>query len=89
MNETSCFAPYVDSFLFDRKVTDCEKAKHYIGTDGKQILENLRYLCSEGKEIILRCPIIPGVNNEEGHFSKILSGSGISIDPVCQAAALL
>lgn len=64
-------AEYVDVYLFDYKETDPEKHKLYTGVDNSLILDNLRYLDSIGKQIILRCPIIPTLNDTKEHFDGI------------------
>lgn len=83
--ETSGFAkpetikeisPLVDLFLFDYKVTDPDDHKKYTGVDQAPILENLMTLNEEGRPIVLRCPIIPGVNDNERHFDAVASLSG-------------
>ena len=78
--ETCGFAPpehikqiaeYTDLFLFDFKLTDPALHKKYTGADNRLIIENLGLLSSMGKDIILRCPIIPGVNDNKAHFDGI------------------
>ena len=64
-------APLVDLFLFDIKETSPTNHEKFIGTDGSLIIENLRLLDSLGKDIILRCPIIPGLNSREEHLIAI------------------
>lgn len=64
-------AQYVDLFLFDYKETDSQKHKTFTGVDNALILQNLRFLNSIGKPIILRCPIIPTYNDTEEHFDGI------------------
>ena len=64
-------APFVDLYLFDYKLSDPGAHKRFTGTDNRQILENLTLLDSLGKDIILRCPIIPTVNDREEHFAAI------------------
>lgn len=64
-------APYVDLFLFDYKVTDKEKHKLYTGVDNDIILKNLDHLCRSGNQVYLRCPVIPGINDDDGHFRGI------------------
>ncbi len=64
-------AKYVDLYLFDYKETDPEKHRAYTGADNALILENLRYLSGIGKQMILRCPIIPGLNDTGDHFDGI------------------
>lgn len=63
--------PYVDLFLYDYKLTDSGLHKKYTGVDNTLILENLFRIDESGAKIILRCPIIPGVNDTEEHFSGI------------------
>lgn len=78
--ETCGFAPieryldiihYVDLFLYDYKETDPVKHKELTGVDNTIIIENLTILHDEGANIILRCPIIPGVNDRTDHFKGI------------------
>lgn len=64
-------AEHVDVFLFDYKVTGREKRIAYTGSDGEAALSNLRYLNGIGKKIILRCPLVRGVNDDAEHFATI------------------
>ena len=64
--------PYVDLFLYDYKLTDANLYKKYIGVDNALILENLFKLDNSGAKIILRCPIIPNINDNEEHFNGII-----------------
>ena len=64
-------APYIDIFLFDYKITDPEKHRKYIGTDNRLILKNLDTLCRAGNTVYLRCPIIPGINDNMEHYQAI------------------
>lgn len=64
-------APYTDIFLYDYKETDSTLHKEYTGVDNKLILENLFMLDSLGAKTILRCPIIPTLNDRDGHLSGI------------------
>ena len=82
--ETSGFAllkqykqvlPYVDEFLWDYKETDEIKHKEFTGVSNQRILENLDALYKDGANIILRCPIIPGLNDTEEHFRGIAKRS--------------
>lgn len=63
--------PYVDIFLYDYKVTDPELHKKYTGVDNRLILENLIKIDGQGAKMVLRCPIIPNVNDTEEHFDGI------------------
>lgn len=64
-------APYVDLFLYDYKLTDSALHKKYTGVENDKIIRNIRLLNEIGKSIILRCPIIPGINDNDEHFSGI------------------
>ena len=64
-------AEYVDLFLFDFKETDPTRHKEFTGVDNALILKNLQLLNLWGKDIVLRCPIIPQINDREDHFRGI------------------
>jgi len=64
-------AEYVDFFLYDYKVTSTKEHIRHVGTDNKIILKNLAVLEETGAKVILRCPIIPHVNDCEDHFKGI------------------
>ena len=64
-------APFVDIFLFDFKETDPEKHKEFTGVSNENILENLKMLDCMGCKTILRCPIIPTLNDREDHLNGI------------------
>lgn len=69
--------PAVDLFLYDLKETDAARHLHYTGAPLQPILDNLISLDGAGAAIILRCPIIPGMNDRMDHFhaiAKIASG---------------
>jgi len=62
---------YADIFLYDWKMTDDELHKKYTGVSNKLIEQNLYSIDKLKSRIILRCPIIPGVNDNREHFSGI------------------
>jgi pyruvate formate lyase activating enzyme len=63
--------PLVDLFLFDYKATDPALHKQLTGSSNEQILENLAFLYEQDKAILLRCPLIPGVNDDTIHLDAI------------------
>ena len=63
--------PLVDIFLFDYKETSPERHKEYTGVTNDLILENLRFIDEMGAKTVLRCPIIPTLNDREEHFLGI------------------
>lgn len=64
-------APFVDLFLWDVKETDTVRHNEYTGVGNELILENLGRLSTIGARIVLRCPVIPGLNDREEHFRAI------------------
>ena len=56
--------PWVDYFLFDLKFVDSAKHEKYCGSGNEMILSNLRKLC-ETNHVVVRIPIIPGINDTE------------------------
>lgn len=78
--ETCGFAPehkyrevakVTDLFLYDWKVTNSELHEEYTGVSNDLILSNLKMLNDIGAKIILRCPIIPTINDTDEHFKGI------------------
>lgn len=62
-----------DLFLFDWKISDDAHAIKTIGSDTTVIRKNLDALINNGSSVILRCPIIPEINDTTEHFSSIVS----------------
>ncbi len=87
--DTTCHAPWavlegllgnVDLFLCDLKHMDSVAHERLTGVSNEQILENIRRLAQLGKPMILRVPVIPGLNDSEenleatGRFAAGLDG---------------
>ena len=64
-------AELVDTFLFDYKETNPILHRDYTGIDNKVILDNLALLDRMGKKVVLRCPIIPTLNDRDDHIVGI------------------
>ncbi len=64
-------AKYVSVFLYDCKATDAELHKKVTGADPAQIIKNLELLDEKSAHVVLRCPIIPGINDNEQHLKNI------------------
>jgi glycyl-radical enzyme activating protein len=64
-------APLVDLFLFDIKETDPELHRQFTGVSNLAIRSNLLALDLIGASLVLRCPIIPGLNDRSEHFAGI------------------
>lgn len=63
--------PLVDLFLYDLKETDAEKHLLYTGVPLDIILENLQKIDAAGGKTILRCPLIPSLNDRKEHAAEI------------------
>ena len=63
--------PFADLFLFDYKLTGPGLHRQYTGVDNGLIIKNLDALAREGATIWLRCPIIPGINDNDDHYRAI------------------
>lgn len=57
--------PYTDLIISDLKHMNTEKHKQYTGVNNEKILENLKHLAREGRDMILRIPVIPDVNDDD------------------------
>ncbi len=62
--------PMVDLFLYDVKLMDPVKHKKYTSVSNKKILDNLHRLSGEKANIIVRIPLIPGVNDDEQNLNQ-------------------
>ena len=58
-------------FLFDVKAADPAKHKKLTGADNRDILRTLYSLADKSARIILRLPMIPGVNDSPGDVGKL------------------
>lgn len=63
--------PYIDLFLFDIKLLDDNIHQKYTGVSHKQILKTLEFISIRQKKIIIRYPLIPGVNNSPEQLSQL------------------
>lgn len=60
----------VDLFLFDIKLMDDKEHEKYTGVSNKTILRNFEKLAESGNDLLVRFPIVPGVNDSEGNVTK-------------------
>lgn len=87
-DEMTRIAQFTDLFLFDFKEGDPELHKAYTGVDNALIIDNLYLLNELKKDVILRCPMIPGYNDGRESLDRICelanaleSIIGIEIEP--------
>ncbi|MDR0353592.1 MAG: radical SAM protein [Opitutaceae bacterium] len=68
-------APHVNLFLWDYKATDTAGApslhRELTGRDPGPLLDNFRRLYAGGADILLRCPLIPTINDTPAHLEAI------------------
>jgi pyruvate formate lyase activating enzyme len=62
---------YVDLFLYDLKLMDDARHREYTGVSNEPVLRNLSRLSEKGHQIVLRVPLIPGINDDEGNLRQI------------------
>lgn len=63
--------PFIDTFLFDYKVSSPKLHQAFTGVSLRPVMENFQFLYEHKKDIALRCPIIPGYNDTDEHFQSI------------------
>jgi pyruvate formate lyase activating enzyme len=61
----------VDLFLYDFKDANPKRHSEFTGVANYLILCNLELLYERGARIILRCPLVPGVNDFPDHLEGI------------------
>ena len=64
-------AEYTDLFLLDFKHHDENEHLRWTGASNRTVLENLALFDGLGQPVILRCPVIPTVNDTEAHLAAI------------------
>lgn len=86
--------PYVDLFLYDLKVVDQVRHEELTGVSNELIVRNLRALVELRHQVILRVPVIPGVNDDAKQFqqmgafaAKLAPGIRIDLLPYHHTAA--
>ena len=65
--------PLTDLFLYDVKFADEERHRKFTGVSNVRILENLRLLSEAGAPVIVRLPLVPGVNEDDENIRAIAS----------------
>jgi len=60
----------VDVFLYDIKLIDDKEHKKYTGVSNKPILSNFKRLAKKGSNILVRFPVIPGINDDDRNVTE-------------------
>jgi pyruvate formate lyase activating enzyme len=79
--------PLVDLFLYDLKLMDDVRHQRYTGVSNKKILANLSRLSALGHAVIVRIPVVPGINDDEANLRQ--TGAFLSSLPIRPAVQLL
>jgi len=59
-----------DLFLYDLKIMNDTKHRKYTGKSNKQILRNFKILANNGSDLLVRLPIIPGINDDRKNIQE-------------------
>jgi pyruvate formate lyase activating enzyme len=62
---------FVDLFLYDLKLMDSQKHQAVTGVPNELILANLSWLAEQHPRVIVRVPIIPGINDDQETLRQI------------------
>lgn len=63
--------PFVDLFLYDLKHLDAQRHRQLTGVSNTLILKNLLHLAAQQHALIVRVPIIPGLNDAPQHIHQL------------------
>ena len=63
--------PFTDLFLFDIKHLDEERHLELTGVANKDVLNNYMLLTKCGKDIYVRIPVIPGMNDDADYLGRL------------------
>lgn len=63
-------SPCVDLFLYDIKILDEARHRQFTGVPNRLVLDNLRRLSQWQKNVIVRLPLIPGVNDDQENIRQ-------------------
>jgi pyruvate formate lyase activating enzyme len=61
----------VDLFLYDIKIMDETRHRQFTGVSNDLILKNLEALSALGSRIVVRVPVIPGINDDEDNLRRL------------------
>ncbi|MBR2879862.1 MAG: glycyl-radical enzyme activating protein [Oscillospiraceae bacterium] len=67
---------YADMFYYDMKILDSDLHKKWTAVGNEIILDNLRYVVQSGIPVVIRIPLIPGINateNDIHDFARTVS----------------
>jgi pyruvate formate lyase activating enzyme len=69
--ELEAILPYCDLVYFDVKDLDPQRHQEFTGRSNELILSNLEQILRFKEKVIVRIPIIPGINDSEEHIAQV------------------
>ena len=63
--------PHTDLIMYDLKILDSELHRRYVGNKGERVRDNLLKLAAAHRPVIVRTPVVGGVNDTEKEISDI------------------
>lgn len=63
--------PFIDLFLYDIKLLDNKLHQKYVGVPNSTILRNLDFILSRNKKVIIRYPLVPGINDSKTQLEAL------------------
>ncbi len=64
-------AEHVDLFLYDLKIMSDDRHREFTGFSNESIHENLRWLSERGASVVVRFPLLPGINDDEENIREL------------------
>jgi len=61
--------PYTDLWIVDLKLMDSAKHREYTGVGTERILDCIRFLVEQGGKVVIRIPVIKGINDTQENIS--------------------
>ncbi len=63
--------PFADLFICDMKIMEKEKHEYYTGVSSELIKINLQYLLESSRDVLVRMPFIPDINDDEKNLMEL------------------
>jgi len=60
----------IDLIIYDLKHMSPRQHTKFVGVDNTLILKNLNRIVEQGKEVLIRIPLIPGINDTDDNLHK-------------------
>ncbi len=64
-------AGHADLFLYDLKLIDERRHLDFTGVSNETIHENLRWLSEQGRAVVIRFPLLPGINDDSENVGAL------------------